>query len=431
MKVLVLGGYGLIGSSVVTALREAGHDVAGLGRSVAAARRRRPDVHWIAADLSTLTTPGNWKAIIDGFDAVVNCAGVLQESPRDDVAKIQRDAMIALFSACETAGVGKVVQISAVGAEPGAETRFMATKGQADDALKASSLDWTILRPALVISPTAYGATGMIRALAAVPLLVPLAGAGSEVRTVDVADVGAAVVACLAGDVPTRTDYDLAGEHPQTLADVVVAFRGWLGFPSAPVLRLPDWLGTVAFRFGDLLGALGWRTPMRSTAFREVSAGIRGDPAAWIAAGGRRPRTLQETLARIPSTVQERWYARMWLMRPLAIGTLSAFWVVSGLVGLISLSSAKDVLTDRGMADGTALIAVLAGVVIDLALGGAVLVRRLHTTALAGMILVTTLYLVAGSVIAPDLWLEPLGAFVKTVPAAVLALVLLAVSGER
>ena len=146
MQVLVLGGYGLIGSGVVAALLTAGHEVTGLGRSVAAARRRWPAVTWLAGDLSVLTAPERWSGIVAGMDAVVNCAGVLQDSPRDDIRKIQRDAMIALFAASEKAGVRRFVQISAVGADPDAPTLFMSTKGEADASLQGPTLDWIQIR---------------------------------------------------------------------------------------------------------------------------------------------------------------------------------------------------------------------------------------------------------------------------------------------
>ena len=431
MKVLVLGGYGLIGSGVVTALLSAGHEVTGLGRSVAAARRRWPAATWVSGDMSDLTTPESWSGIVAGMDAVVNCAGVLQDSPRDDIRKIQRDALIALFAACESTGVTRFVQISAVGARPGAPTLFMSTKGEADVALQGSTLDWTILRPALVIAPTAYGATALLRALAAFPFAIPLASADAPVRTVDVHDVATAVATCLAGLMPSRRSYDLAETEPHSLGEIVRSLRDWLGYPPAPVLAVPDWLAGTAFRLGDLLGWLGWRTPMRTTAFRELSAGIDGDPGPWIEAGGTQPASLQHTLARLPSTVQERWYARVWLMKPLAVATLVAFWIVSGLIGLAAWTASNEVLRARDVDGRLAVVAVLAGVAVDLLLGVAVLVRPAHRAALVGMIAVTLGYLGFGTLVAPDLWLDPLGAFVKTIPAAVLALFLLAVSEER
>ena len=82
MKVLVLGGYGLIGAAVVDRLLRDGHEVSGLGRDVGAAAQRRPAVRWVAADMARLSAPRDWLSLIDGMDAVVNAAGALQRCQR-------------------------------------------------------------------------------------------------------------------------------------------------------------------------------------------------------------------------------------------------------------------------------------------------------------------------------------------------------------
>src|SRR5205085_9257363 len=124
MRVLVLGAYGLIGSAIVEALLAAGHRVVGLGRSLQAARIRYRDIEWISHDLRNLRTPDHWASLLTGIDAVINAAGVLQDGPGDDVVAVQSAAMLALFRRCETHGIRRIVQISAVGAEANAPTRF-------------------------------------------------------------------------------------------------------------------------------------------------------------------------------------------------------------------------------------------------------------------------------------------------------------------
>ncbi|MEO1111841.1 MAG: DoxX-like family protein, partial [Pseudomonadota bacterium] len=122
---------------------------------------------------------------------------------------------------------------------------------------------------------------------------------------------------------------------------------------------------------------------------------------------------------------------RLYLLLPLAIGCLSLFWVLSGAFGLISLEEAKAVLTEQGVASGLAAFAVIGGSVIDLALGAAVLFRRWTRAACFGMIAVSFGYLGAGTLLTPHLWLDPLGVFVKVLPAIVLALVVALVLEDR
>lgn len=433
MNILVLGGYGLIGTAVVRRLMADGHAVTGLGRDIVAARRTIPSAHWVAAHLATLPTPEAWGSLLAELRpvAIVNCAGVLQDGARDSVAAVQSAAIRALVAAAPAAGVTRFVQVSATRAGPTAETAFMRTKGEADAALRASALDWTILRPGLVLAPQAYGGTALLRAVAALPIALPLVDAQAEVQTVAVDDVADAVARVLAGDVPSRRVYDLVEDAPHALADVARAMRGWLGLAAVPVVELPSFVGRAVGLVADALGWLGWRSPFRSTALRELSAGIRGDPKPWRAATGRSLSPLAETLARLPSTVQERWFARLFLLKALVIGTLAAFWLVTGLVTLVDIGAARDVLTRHAVAPGVATAIAVVGAVVDIALGIGILVRRWMRRAAGGMIGVTLAYLAGGTALAPDLWADPLGALVKAVPAMVLAVVALALAEDR
>ena len=105
MRVLVTGAYGLIGAACLARLYRDGHEVTGAGRAIRQAERRAPYAKWIAADYRKLTLAGDWLALLEGFDAVVNCVGVLQDGMRDDVQKIHGAATSALFAACERAGI--------------------------------------------------------------------------------------------------------------------------------------------------------------------------------------------------------------------------------------------------------------------------------------------------------------------------------------
>jgi uncharacterized protein YbjT (DUF2867 family) len=431
MRILVLGGYGLIGLSIVTRLAEAGHGVTALGRSIAAWRRVHPAVSWVERNIAHLTHPEQWLPIVAGMDVVVNCAGALQDSPRDDLRKLQADAMRALFEACGTASVERVIQISAVGVSEHAPTAFFRTKAEADAALAGSDLDWVVFRPGLVIGPAAYGGTALARALASFPLLVPMIGGKQMIQTVGVGVIADAALAAAEGRIRTRQVYDLVEDQAHSFRDLILGFRAWLRFGPAPVVRVPAWTGRLLARVGDGLGHLGWRSPLRTTALIHLEQNLVGDPGPWRQETGHGVPPLSETLRDLPATVQERWFARLWLLKPLVIATLCLFWAFSGFIGIAQLTDASEILTERGFEPSLAAGSVLAGSVVDLALGLLVLVQRFHRAALIGMLATSVLYLAAGTVLAPDLWLDPLGTYLKVIPGAVLALVALAIAGER
>jgi uncharacterized protein YbjT (DUF2867 family) len=390
----------------------------------------RPDITWREADLSRLTTPEAWTPLLVGVEIVVNAAGALQQGLRDNVAAVQLHAMTALYVAARSAGVRRIVQVSAAGAASGSPLEFYSTKGRADEALQASGLDHVILRPGLVISPAAYGGTALLRALAAFPAMTPLVLSGSPIQTVWIGDLADVVAAAVSGRIPSGSKLDLVERPQRSLAETVGLVRGWLGLPPAPVVRLPNAFATMVAAVADVLGWLGWRSPLRSTAMAVMRIGVLGN-----AEQGPFPlgdlKTLSHTLRLMPAGPQEVWFARLWLLKPLILGGLAAFWAVSGAIGLARLPAAVDVLTARGITVDLAQAVVLAGGIVDIGLGLAILVRPLCAPALRGTVLVGLAYLAGAAVLAPDLWLDPLGPMVKVFPAILLSLVGLAVLEER
>ena len=82
-----------------------------------------------------------------------------------------------------------------------------------------------------------------------------------------------------------RVSIDLVGPDSPTLAELLTGLRGWLGIAPAPILRIPAFLAWPFVLLADLVGWLGWRSPMRSTAMRQLKAGITGDGEATVFEG--------------------------------------------------------------------------------------------------------------------------------------------------
>ena len=216
MRVLVTGAYGLIGSACLARLHRDGHALVGAGRAIGEARRRFPMRSGVEADFARLTRAQDWLALLAGIDAVVNCVGVLQDSPRDDTRVVHVEATCALFDACVRAGIRRVVHISAIGSDPVGPTAFARTKAEADAHLSKFDLDWMILRPALVLAPAVYGSSALLRGLAGFPLVTPVAQADCRIQVVSAGDVADTVALCLAPAAPVEADLGAgapAGAH--------------------------------------------------------------------------------------------------------------------------------------------------------------------------------------------------------------------------
>jgi hypothetical protein len=123
----------------------------------------------------------------------------------------------------------------------------------------------------------------------------------------------------------------------------------------------------------------------------------------------------------MPATLQERWFARLYLAMPVMVATLSAFWIATGVVAMVGFEDAVSQLPASLARSTFAQVVVSFGILLDVALGAAVLYRPFARTACIGMLLLTMVYLLGGTALRPELWLDPLGPYVKALPAMVLA----------
>src|SRR3569832_2939920 len=138
MKILVIGATGLVGSAVVARLAVEGHEIVAIARHPPATGTA--PVTWLRFDIGKAARTDDWTGILSRIDAVVNCVGVLQDGPGETTAAVHASAPAALFRACESCGVRRVVHLSAVGVDRETPTAFSRAKREGDEALMARDL---------------------------------------------------------------------------------------------------------------------------------------------------------------------------------------------------------------------------------------------------------------------------------------------------
>lgn len=423
MTVLIVGAYGLIGCGVAQRLIRDGHTIMGLGRDIGTGKRVLPTINWLSADLRALTEVSAWQPLLKGVDAVVNCSGALQDGPEDDLEVVHHYAVAALAQACASANL-KVVQVSAAGAHLDATTPFLASKARGDAAIQTAGVNHHIFRPGLVLARNSYGGSTMLRMLAAVPIIQLIAVPDAKVQTVALGDVAEAVSASLAGDIPNGFVTDLVESEAHSLREIVTSMRRWLGFaPARREIIIPEFMTRTMSKVADGLGRLGWRSPLRSTAIKVLADGVTGVPTDLSKFGVPPVKSLSQTLASMPARAEDRLFARMALLTPILIATLIVFWVLSGVLGFISVNEAALVLEDVGWPHALAVTSVLFWAVVDIAIAVGLAYRPYAKMACWCAIGVSLFYLAASTVFVPYLWLDPLGPMVKILPSIALALV--------
>ena len=422
-RVLVVGAYGLIGQGIAEKFISKGYRVTGLGRDLYTANRVLPNIPWIKRDIRSLDDDAAWRTILGGFSTVVNCSGALQDGPDDDLEAVHHYAVAALAMACAAEDIA-LIQISAVGACPDASTPFLASKGRGEAAIRAAGGNWHIFRPGLVLAPNAYGGTTMLRMLAAFPWLQPIAKPDTKIQTVSRDDVATVVMAAANRKIPHGFEADLVEPKPHSLREVVEHIRHWLGFrPARFEIVLPDFGLAAVSKLADFLSCLGWRSPLRSTAVKVLTDGVQGIPEDLGKFGISRAASLSQTLSYASVGAQDRLFARMALLTPIIIICLSLFWLASGIIGIVRVNEAAQVLQSVGWSKGLAVVSVLCCAVIDIAIGVAFAFRKYAYAACWAAVGVSVFYLFASTFIVPSLWIDPLGPLTKVLPTIVLALV--------
>ncbi|MGH8237654.1 MAG: complex I NDUFA9 subunit family protein [Steroidobacteraceae bacterium] len=280
MNVLLTGASGFIGSHLARALRTAGY-------VVIEARRDIGDVTAaVPVDFTRDLSARDWLPRLAGVDAVINAVGILRQHGEQTFERIHKRAPQALFTACVAAGVRRIVQISALGADRGV-TRYFLSKRAADDYLATLPLDWTIVRPAMVFGPGGSSAR-LFEMLAHLPL-VPLPGRGEQrVQPIHIADLTEALVRVLAEATTSRTRIELVGPQSLSLRELLVSLRAAMHLGPPRFLPIPMPL----VRVGARVAGVSPMSPLDSETLSMLEAGTRGDPAAIRFLLGRDPRPV-------------------------------------------------------------------------------------------------------------------------------------------
>jgi uncharacterized protein YbjT (DUF2867 family) len=425
MKIAIIGGTGLLGSAIVANLSARGHSVISMSRGSGAAR---PGA--VSVDLNKATSPSYWLPHLDGVEAVVNCAGVLQDSPKDSTSMVHHHGIANLFAACEQLKIRRVIHFSAIGVDRETPSAFSETKLSGDKALMERDLDWIILRPSVVIGRAAYGASALMRGLAALPALPVMPNTG-QLQIVLLEDVVRTVEYFLDPGAPTRKIVELVGPHRYSFLEVVALIRRWCRWPPAREIHLPNFASSVMYKFGDLISLLGWRPPVGSTAEREIRRGAVGNLED-MERLGLHPKSLPEFFASDPASVQERWFARMYLLKPAIFAVLSLFWLSTAFVSLgPGWGYGLGLMREGGVEGASAALTVVAGALSDLAIGLAIAYRPTSRYGLFAAIAISFAYAIIGTILVPRLWADPLGPMLKIWPIIVLHFAALAVLEDR
>ncbi|WP_281271775.1 SDR family oxidoreductase [Hephaestia caeni] len=408
---MVLGAGGFIGRHVMVALLAAGHDVVGVVRTMADLPAAFPQIRFEQVDLADATDAQDWRALLQGVDCVVNAAGVLRGRQME---AIHVAMPTALYDGAIRAGVRQIILISAISARDDVYTDYARSKCAGEEALRASGLAWTILRPSLVYGDGSYGGTSLIRGMAGLPFVTPLPGDGRFAFTpIHVRDLAQGVVRVCGNPVFYDRTLEPVGPNTYSLRDLLGRYRAWLGFGRTRFLAIPMPLMRGLGRLGDVAGD----GPIATNSLVQLVAGNAGDSAAYAKAIGRRPRSLDDALLARPAQVQDRWHARLFFLAPAIKAMLVLLWLVSAWLGLFhAQEETQRVVAGLGMPQGAALPLRVGSSLADIAVAALVVLDRRARWSTMIQIALVVAYTFTISLATPLVWLDPLGPLFKNLP---------------
>jgi uncharacterized protein YbjT (DUF2867 family) len=271
ITILTVGATGTVGRHLVPQLRSRGLSVRALVRDRArAAEMLGPDVDLVVGDLADRDSLG---AAVDGIDAVyLACANHPAQTAWEN----------ALIDAAAAAGVRRIVKLSAIDTAVGSPVAFADAHGRIEEHLRASGVDYVMLKPTFMMTNLLAAADGVRQAGA-----IFLPGAGAKVAMIDPRDIADVAAVALTGDV--ARELELTGPAAVTFDDVADELSAVTG-RSVGFVPVPD-EAAVAQLVGA--GAPEWFATNLVTQFGLLRQGVQAQPRDTVRQVlGREPRSL-------------------------------------------------------------------------------------------------------------------------------------------
>ncbi|MFB6163831.1 MAG: SDR family oxidoreductase [Haloarculaceae archaeon] len=261
MNVLVVGGSGFIGTHLSRELLDRGHDVTVLSRT--------PEDEDLPAGVETVrgdvTAYDSMEGAFEGRDAVVYLVALSplfkpSGGDRQHFA-VHTEGARNVIRAAEAHDVGRLVHLSALGADPEGPTAYIRAKGEAEELVRASDLEWAIVRPSVV-----FGEGGefvsFTRTLVP-PGVAPLPGGGERTRfqPIWVGDFVPLLADAVEDEEHAGETYEIGGPEVLTLKQIATLVR-----PGVRVVPVPMGLAGLGLKaLGEVPGA-----PMGADQYRSL-----------------------------------------------------------------------------------------------------------------------------------------------------------------
>lgn len=248
-RVCVIGGSGFLGRAIAKQALAAGHAVTVGCRHPERARAMLVD--GVRLKRVDVVDGRGIDEAIKGCDTVIYLVGLLFERGRYNFQAAHVDGVEHVLAACQRAGVGQYLHMSALGAGAVPESRYAASKGDAEKHVRASGLNWTIFRPSII-----YGAGdsffSKFKAISSAFPVMPVICGETRFQPVWVEDVARAFVSAIGNRHTAGQCYELGGPAAYSFKQLLEMMLDALGRKRL-LLRLPNLAASLMATVGSLL----------------------------------------------------------------------------------------------------------------------------------------------------------------------------------
>ena len=252
--ILVAGGTGFIGSAIVRELARRGRPVAVLSHRPERAAGRFPGLS-VEVREGDARDAGSLRRAVAGVETIFSCMQFPNfpiENPRKGHTFEEVDARgnERLVAAAKEAGVRTYVYSSGAGAAPDAPYHWYRAKWQAEEAIRGSSIRYTIFRPSWVYGPEDRALNRFVGLARRLPV-VPVIGSGKQrLQPVFIDDVVRAFVDSLDSPAAANRVFEIGGPEVLTMDEVLRVMLDVMG-KKKPLVHAPAFLPRTA---GALMG---------------------------------------------------------------------------------------------------------------------------------------------------------------------------------
>jgi len=247
--ILVAGGTGFIGRAIVRELAGRGEQLAVMSHRPEAAARRFPGLQ-VEVRRGDARDAASMKSAVAGTDTVISCMQ-FPNFPVEDRRKgftfeeVDARGNERLVAAARDAGVRSYVYLSGAGAAPDAPKHWFRAKWQAEQAIQASGLRYTVFRPSWVYGRDDNSLNRFVAFARRLPF-VPVVGDGKQrLQPVFVDDVARAVAESLTADAAANQVFEIGGPDVLTMDGVLRVMLAAMG-KKKPLLHAPALLPKFA-----------------------------------------------------------------------------------------------------------------------------------------------------------------------------------------